>query len=104
MDRNDLSPKEYEVYENMASIEFKMKMAIENPGMYTTEELEAMQTEYQEACDAMDALLREDFASMPEEMQKGMLKMLANDQQNTPTFWLDTLIPDERPDQEAPEE
>ena len=48
---NKITPHDadiYPTYENMAEIEFKMQMAIDNPGMYTLEELQAMQCEYDE--------------------------------------------------------
>ena len=82
---------EYPTYENMAAIEFKMQMAIDNPGMYTLEELQAMQCEYDEASAAADKLMRDDFQSMSPEMQKRMLQLLAGDEAHTPQFWLDTL-------------
>ena len=42
----------------------------------------------------MDNYLRKDFRAMPEVMQRGMLKLLAYDDKNTPSFWLDTLLPE----------
>ena len=81
----------YPTYENMAAIEFKMQMAIDNPVMYTLEELQAMQREYDEASAAADKLMRDDFQSMPPEMQKRMLQLLAGDEAHTPQFWLDIL-------------
>ena len=84
---------EHQIYKNMAAVETKMRWALDNPGMYTVEELQQIQEEYDVACKAMDDYLRADFHSMPEEMQRAMLKLLANDEKNTPSFWIDTLQP-----------
>ena len=61
--------------------------------MYAVKELQQIKEEYDAVCKAMDEYLRADFHSMPEAMQRGMLKLLANDEKNTPSFWLDTLLP-----------
>lgn len=78
----------------MATVETKMHWALDNPGMYTVAELQQIQEEYDAACKAVDEYLRADFRSMPKEMQRGMLKLLANDEKNGPGFCLGTLQPD----------
>ena len=62
--------------------------------MYAVEETQQIQEEYEAACKAVDEYLRADFHSMPEPMQRGMLKLLANDEKNSPAFWLDILQPE----------
>ena len=90
----DVNDPIYPIYENMATVETKMRWALDNPGMYTVEELQQIQEEYDAACKAMDEYLHADFHSMPEEMQRAILKLLANDEKNKPSFWLDILQPE----------
>ena len=46
---------------------------------------------YDEASAAADKFMRDDFQSMPPEMQKRMVQLLAGDAVHTSQFWLDVL-------------
>ena len=51
-------------------------MAIENPGMYSVDEMKDLLERHSEATAATDQAMREDLASMPPEMQARMKEML----------------------------
>lgn len=63
---------------DMAAVEFSEKMAIENPGMYNTDEMRELVERHEVSKEEADRIMREDFASMPPEMQKAMKEMLKN--------------------------
>lgn len=58
------------------AVEFSEGLAIENPGMYSAEEMKELIERHAEATAATDAAMREDLASMPPEMQVRMKEML----------------------------
>lgn len=60
------------------AVEFSERLAIENPGMYSVEEMRDLVDRHSEATKATDAAMREDLASMPPEMQAEMKRMLKN--------------------------
>ena len=58
------------------AVEFSERLAIENPGMYSVEEMRELIERHAEATAATDAAMREDLASMPPEAQAKMKEML----------------------------
>lgn len=58
------------------AVEFTERLAIENPGMYSVDEMKGLLERHSEATAATDQAMREDFASMPPEMQARMKEML----------------------------
>lgn len=58
------------------AVEFSERLAIENPGMYSADEMRDLIERHSEATKATDAAMREDLASMPPEMQARMKEML----------------------------
>ena len=58
------------------AVEFSEGLAIENPGMYTAEEMADLVVRHIDATSATDKAMREDLASMPPEMQAKMKEML----------------------------
>lgn len=61
---------------DMAAVEFSEKMAIENPGMYSADEMRELIERHEVSKEEADRIMREDLASMPPEMQEKMKKML----------------------------
>lgn len=57
-------------------MEFSERLAIENPGMYSAEEMRDLIERHVETTSATDKAMREDFESMPPEMQAKMKEML----------------------------
>lgn len=64
--------------EEMAAVEFSSGLAIENPGMYTPDEMRDLVVRNDKTTREIDELIRKDFESMPPEMQKAMRKMLSD--------------------------
>lgn len=60
------------------AVEFSEHLAIENPGMYSAEEMRDLIDRHVEATSATDKAMREDLESMPPEMQAKMKEMLKN--------------------------
>lgn len=58
------------------AVEFSERLAIENPGMYSADEMKDLLERHFEATAATDQAMREDLASMPPEMQARMKEML----------------------------
>lgn len=58
------------------AVEFSEKLAIENPGMYSIEEMKELVNRHVETTAVTDKAMREDLASMPPEMQNKMKEML----------------------------
>lgn len=58
------------------AVEFSERLAIENPGMYSVDEMKDLVERHSEATAATDQAMREDLASMPPEMQARMKEML----------------------------
>lgn len=58
------------------AVEFSERLAIENPGMYSVEEMADLIDRHIDATAATDKAMREDLASMPPEMQAKMKEML----------------------------
>lgn len=63
---------------NQEAIEFSERLAIENPGMYSIEEMKELMNRHQDATAVTDKAMRNDLASMPPEMQAKMKEMLKN--------------------------
>lgn len=63
---------------DMAAVEFSEKMAIENPGMYTADEMRELVERHEVSKEKADRIMREDFASLPPQMQNAMKKLLKN--------------------------
>lgn len=61
---------------DMTAVEFSEKLAIENPGMYTADEMRELVERHEVSKEQADQIMREDFASMPPQMQNAMKKML----------------------------
>lgn len=74
MDANEEKAKRLQ--EEITAVEFSSGLAIENPGMYTIEEMQELVERHEETTQEIDDLIRKDFESMPPEMQKAMRKML----------------------------
>lgn len=66
-----------EAYIEQQAVELSMVIAIEDRGAYSVDEMRGLMGRYEDATEALDAALREDFRSMPPEMQKGMREMLS---------------------------
>lgn len=58
------------------AVEFSEKLAIENPGMYSAEEMADLIDRHIDATAATDKAMREDLASMSPEMQAKMKEIL----------------------------
>ena len=58
------------------AVEFSERLAIENPGMYSADEMRDLVKRHVEATSATDKAMREDFESMPPDMQAKMKEML----------------------------
>lgn len=58
------------------AVEFSERLAIENPGMYSVEEMADLIDRHIDVTAATDKAMREDLASMPPEMQAKMKEML----------------------------
>lgn len=58
------------------AVEFSERLAIENPGMYSVDEMKDLVERHSEATAATDQAMREDLASMPPELQARMKEML----------------------------
>ena len=56
---------------DMAAVEFSEKMAIENPGMYNTDEMRVLVERHEVSKEEADRIMREDLASMPPGDAKG---------------------------------
>lgn len=80
------------VNEDMEVAQLKATLVWEYPDDYTLEEVMEIARENMRAAKAVDAMLREDFDSMPPEMQREMLKLLANDPKQDPGYWTDVLL------------
>lgn len=63
---------------DMIAVEFSEKMAVENPGMYRANEMRDLVERHEVSKEEADRIMREDFDSMPPEMQRAMKKMLKN--------------------------
>lgn len=66
-----------EAYIEQQAVELSMGLAIEDRGAYSVEEMRELMERYEDATEALDEALREDFRSMPPEMQEGMREMLS---------------------------
>ena len=60
------------------AVEFSERLAIENPGMYSVEEMADLVDRHIDVSSATDKAMREDLASMPPEIQARMKEMLKN--------------------------
>ena len=60
------------------AVEFSERLAIENPGMYSIDEMIELIDRHIDATAAADKAMRDDLASMPPEKQEDMKKMLKN--------------------------
>lgn len=58
------------------AVEFSERLAIENPGMYSVEEMADLVDRHIDATSNTDKAMREDLASMPPEVQAKMKEML----------------------------
>ncbi len=58
------------------AVKFSERLAIENPGMYSPEEMRDLVERHIEATALTDKTMREDLESMPPEMQAKMKEML----------------------------
>ena len=58
------------------AVEFSEKLAIENPGMYTIEEMQDPIKRHERTSADSDRAMREDLAAMPPEMQQKMKVLL----------------------------
>lgn len=58
------------------AVEFSEQLAIENPGMYSPEEMRDLIDRHFEATASTDNAMREDLESMPPEIQAKMKEML----------------------------
>ena len=58
------------------AVEFSERLAIENPGMYSADEMRELIDRHVDTTSATDKAMREDLESMPSEMQAKMKKLL----------------------------
>lgn len=83
--------------EEMAAVEFSSGLAIENPGMYTLDELRELIERNDKTAREIDELIRKDFEAMPPEMQKAMREMLSGS--DVPNSIWDEILGKEQGDQ-----
>ena len=83
--------------EEMAAVEFSSGLAIENPGMYTIDELRELIERNDKTAREIDELIRKDFEAMPPEMQKAMREMLSGS--DVPNGIWDEILGKEQGDQ-----
>lgn len=83
--------------EEMAAVEFSSGLAIENPGMYTLDELRELIERNDMTAREIDELIRKDFEAMPPEMQKAMREMLSGS--DVPNSIWDEILGKEQGDQ-----
>lgn len=83
--------------EEMAAVEFSSGLAIENPGMYTLDELRELIERNDKTAREIDELTRKDFEAMPPEMQKAMREMLSGS--DVPNSIWDEILGKEQGDQ-----
>lgn len=83
--------------EEMAAVEFSSGLAIENPGMYTLDELRGLVERNDKTTREIDELIRKDFKAMPPEMQKAMREMLSGS--DVPNGIWDEILGKEQGDQ-----
>ena len=67
-------PKKAQI--DQEAVEFSEQLAIENPGMYSPEEMRDLIDRHFEATASTDNAMREDLEAMPPEMQAKMKEML----------------------------
>lgn len=58
------------------AVEFGEKLAIENPSIYTIEEMQDIIKRYEKTTAESDRAMRENLTSMPPEMQQKMRELL----------------------------
>lgn len=81
-----------QLMEDHAATYFRGEMAVANPRDYTLEELEAMSIDMDLSAVEVDEFLRQDFQSMPQQMQEAMLQMLCASSEEAKKFWEGVLL------------
>lgn len=76
-----------QLMEDHAATYFRGEMAVTNPNDYTPEELEAMSIDMDLSTVEVDEFLRQDFQSMPPQMQDAMIQMLCVGSEEAKKFW-----------------
>ena len=74
------------------AIEFSERLAIENPGMYSADEMKSLLQRHSDATATTNQAMREDLASMPPEMQTRMKEMLKNSGVSD-EVWVTPMVP-----------
>lgn len=88
-----LSEEEYrQLMEDHAVAYFKADLALSDPESYSIEEKREINEGMRESTEKVDRALREDFESMPPEMRRRMVEMLASSGPGAKEFWSDLLF------------
>ena len=72
---------------------FNAGICLESPeGDYSVEEMQGIIDDMEKSTTEVDAALRQEFQSMPPEMQKGMLELLRKADPGHFDYWKETLL------------
>ncbi len=88
-----LSEEEYrQLLEDHEVAYFRADLALSDPESYSIEEKREIIEGMRESTEKVDRAMREDFESMPPEMQRRMFEMLASSGPGAREFWTDLLF------------
>ena len=88
-----LSEEEYrQLLEDHEVAYFRADLALSDPESYSIEEKRGIIEGMRESTEKVDRAMREDFESMPPEMQRRMFEMLASSGPGAREFWTDLLF------------
>lgn len=88
-----LSDEEYrQLLEDHEVAYFRADLALSDPESYSIEEKKEIIEGMRESTEKVDRALREDFESMPPEMQRRMFEMLTSSGPEAKEFWTDVLF------------
>ena len=88
-----LSEEDYrQLLEDHEVAYFRADLALSDPESYSIEEKREIIEGMRESTEKVDRAMREDFESMPPEMQRRMFEMLASSGPGAREFWTDLLF------------
>ena len=88
-----LSEEEYrQMLEDNEVAYFRADLALSDPESYSIEEKREIIEGMRESTEKVDRAMREDFESMPPEMERRMFEMLASSGPGAREFWTDLLF------------
>lgn len=88
-----LSEEEYrQMLEDHEVAYFRADLALSDPESYSIEEKREIIEGMRESTEKVDRAMREDFESMPPEMERRMFEMLASSGPGAREFWTDLLF------------